>query len=139
MNDLFEIFGVGLMATLFFSVPFTFFAYVRYLRYKETIALAERGLLRPTRRRNGHSGGRDTLRWGIIIMSIGIALSCGLFPIGFNGYNAYPMGIGPWMLVGFLPFFFGTALVVIHYLNRNEGEPETAESPIEDPIPPHKQ
>jgi hypothetical protein len=137
MNDVFEIFGVGLMSTLIFSVPFIFFAFWRYLRYKETIALAERGLLRPTRNRNGN-GGRDTLRWGIIIASIGMALSCGLWPIGFQ--SDFPLGLGPWMVVGFLPLFFGIALVVIHYVTRNETHYEvTAEPEGEEPVPPHKQ
>lgn len=137
MNDVFEIFGVGLMTTLLFSVPFAFFAFWRYLRYKETIALAERGLLRPARNRNGN-GGRDTLRWGIIITSIGMALSCGLWPIGFH--SNFPLGLGPWMVVGFIPLFFGVALVVIHYVTRDETHYEvTAEPENEEPIPPHKQ
>ncbi len=137
MNDVFEVLGVGLMATLFFSVPFAFFAFWRYLRYKETVALAERGLLRPARNRNGN-GGRDTLRWGIIIASIGMALSCGLWPIGIRESDFF-LGIGPWMVVGFLPLFFGLALVVIHYVSRGETRYEVTAEPDDDPIPPHKQ
>jgi hypothetical protein len=160
-----------------FSIPFALFAYVRYLRYKETMALAEHGLLPPQRTRRN----RDTLRWGIIIMMIGIGLICGLWPLGFmtsgsdsaevpeisdtgqapaagggsaiagvpeisdtgqgpvmigeSGADGLPFGIGPWMVLGALPFFFGLALVIIYWVNKREG----AEAGNDGPIPVHKQ
>jgi hypothetical protein len=147
-----------------FAIPFALFAYVRYLRYKETIALAERGLLRPQPARRN----RDTLRWGIIIMMLGVGLLCGLWPlgrmastdvavegpatvdgvgesdtvvapvntgVGESGPEVLPFGLGPWMVLGALPFFFGLALVVIHWLNKREGSEEGNDAPI----PAHKQ
>lgn len=156
-----------------FSIPFALFAYTRYLRYKETIALAERGLLRPQRTRRN----RDTLRWGIIITMIGIGLLCGLWPLGFmtggsddvavpqypetgtspdsgQGGSAspgipehpemdvpgesratgLPFGLGPWMALGILPFFFGLALILIYWVNKREGIEEGDNGPI----PAHK-
>jgi len=55
----FEVLVTAFAVTMVFSIPFAAFAFIRYLRYKETIALAERGLLRPERTRRN----RDTLRW----------------------------------------------------------------------------
>jgi hypothetical protein len=153
---------------IIFAIPFALFAYVRYLRHKETIALAERGLLRPARRRRN----RDTLLWGIIITMIGLGLLCGLWPLSFmvdgpvavggvsdsgqvaseggiavegvsdSGQVAIGesegsdllFGIGPWMVVGILPIFFGLALLLIYFVNRREGVEEGDDGPI----PSHK-
>ncbi|MBK7180523.1 MAG: hypothetical protein IPH82_25625 [Chloroflexi bacterium] len=37
MSDAFEALAVGLSVAIVFSIPFAFFAFLRYLRYKETI------------------------------------------------------------------------------------------------------
>ncbi len=148
-----EIFVSLCALIVIFAIPFAVFAFVRYLRYKETMALAERGLLRPeSRRRN-----RDTLRWGIVITMIGLGLICGLWPLGFiattsdavvegpapvPGSDAgitvgetiespFPLGLGPWLVLGMVPFFFGLSLLIIYWLNQREG--------VDEAIPPHKQ
>ena len=134
MNDAIEAIAVGFSVALIFGIPFAFFAFIRYLRYKETITLAEQGLLRPQQRRND----RQTTKWGFVISAIGMAFTCGLWPLGFiEGAPSFPLGFGPWMLVGLLPLFFGIALICIGELNRQENN---AEAQIEDidPIPPHK-
>ena len=137
MNDAIETLAIGLTLTMIFSIPFAFFAYIRYLRYKETIALAERGLLRPTESKNG----RGTLRWGIVLAFVGFALVLSLLPIGFLIDEDSSMVFGPWMLLGCLPMFFGLALIVIYALTRNDSPTNvmTGDDQTEDPIPPHKQ
>lgn len=144
--DILEILIPALAIAIIFLIPFAFFAFVRYLRYKETIALAERGLLRPERRRRN----RDTLRWGIIITMLGLGLLCGLWPLGFmsissgpaqpaplgeSGVSTPPFGIGPWLVLGLLPLFFGLALIIIHWVNQRE----EVEEDDEEAIPRHKQ
>lgn len=107
---------------LLFLMIFSFTAFTRYLRYKETLALAEKGLVRPERTRGN---GKDTLRWGIAIAAIGMALCVGLYPIGFEaGRSTWPLGFGPWMLAGLIPTFFGLALVLIYVLTREDKTPE---------------
>jgi hypothetical protein len=97
-------------------VIFGFIAFLRYMNYRETIALAERGLSRPERMEA--KNGKGLLRWGIIVTALGIALSVGLYPIGFaSGYD-YPLGLGPWMLGGFVPLFLGLGLILLHVLTR---------------------
>jgi hypothetical protein len=114
MNDLVPcIGGLG-----FFILLFSFIAVMRFISYRETMQLAEKGLVRPERARN--SNGKDTLRWGIAITAIGAALCLGLYPIGFLVRSSFPLGLGPWMLVGLIPTFFGLALVLIYYLTREE-------------------
>ena len=115
----------------FFFLLFAFIGLMRYLGYRETMALAEKGLVRPDRARNG---GKDTLRWGIAITAIGMALCVGLYPIGFLGSaSRFPLGLGPWMLAGLIPTFFGLALVLIYVLTREEKPKDVA--PMDDRRP----
>lgn len=135
MNDAIETMAIGLTLACIFSIPFAFFAFIRYLRYKETITLAEQGLLRPTAEKNG----RGTLRWGIVLTFIGLALVLGLLPIGFLANDAdAAVVLGPLLLIGCLPMFFGMALIVIYTLSRKDSA-AAEEDLADEPIPPHKQ
>lgn len=103
--------------TMIFVTIFGYFAYTRYLKHKETIALAEKGLIQPEQvvQYNGKNGqDRKLLNRAIILIAIGFALSLGLFPIGFLVADGFPFFFGPWMIVGLLPLFFGIALLVIY-------------------------
>ena len=94
-------------------VIFGFVAFLRYMNYRETIALAERGLTRPETK-----GGKGMLRWGIVITALGLALTIGLYPIGFSSGYDYPLHLGPWMLGGFVPLFLGLGLILLHFLTQ---------------------
>jgi hypothetical protein len=138
MNDAIETLAIGFTLAIIFSIPFAFFAFIRYLRYKETIALAEQGLLRPSEDKNG----RGTLRWGIVLTFVGFALVLGLLPLGFLISDADSTAVlGPWLLVGCQPMFFGLALLVIYALTRNDSSASAAadDDPAAEPVPPHKQ
>ncbi len=112
----------------FFVVLFGFILLMRYLTYRETLALAEKGLVKPPRERNG---GKAALVWGVIITALGVALTLGLWPLGFIGNGmGFPFGFGPWMLAGLVPLFFGLALVLVHVLTREEKKPETPAEPL---------
>lgn len=115
------------------AVIFGFVAFMRYMSYRETLALAEKGLVHPERMRQ--NGGKGILRWGIIITALGLALCVGLYPLGWlfesgPGNMSFPLGFGPWMLFGLVPTFFGLALILIYVLTRN-GKPK--EPPKEEP------
>jgi len=115
MNDIIPcIGGLGFVALIF-----GFILSMRFLAYRETMELAEKGLVKPQRNGNGKS----TLIWGIIITAVGLALILGLWPLGFGfGGSNYPLGFGPWMLLGLVPTFFGVALILIYVLTREEKE-----------------
>lgn len=106
-------------------VIFGFALAMRYMTYRETIALAERGLVRPEPTRNGAKN-KSTLRWGIVVSAIGFALCLGLWPLGLagDGRSSYPLGSGPWMLFGLIPLFFGLALILIHIFTQDRDTPE---------------
>jgi hypothetical protein len=96
-------------------VIFGFLAFMRYVNYKETLALAEKGLTRPETRSQ-----KNLLRWGIIVTALGLALTLGLYIIGFDAGDNYPLQLGPWMLGGFVPLFLGIGLILTHYLTEKE-------------------
>jgi hypothetical protein len=98
------------------------FGFLRYLRYQETIQLAEKGLVKPV---NGGNG-KGALRWGLAITGLGVALSAGLYPIGFlpDISGQFPLNFGPWMLAGLIPVFFGLSLIAIYLFTRKEEEGE---------------
>jgi hypothetical protein len=110
INAAAPIVGIITLAAFIFS----FLAFLRYLNYRETVVLAEKGLLPP--RREGD--GKDTLRWGIVASALGLALCIGIYPVGFAFPNDFPFKFGPWMLAGLLLLFFGLALILIHALTR---------------------
>jgi hypothetical protein len=97
------------------AIIFGFLAFLRYMNYKETLALAEKGLTRPERKT-----GSGFLRWGILITGLGLALSLGLYPIGFSAGDVYPLHLGPWMLGGFVPLFLGLGLILLHFLTQKD-------------------
>ena len=111
MNDIFPCLGVVGSLTVIFG----FLAFLRYMNYKETIALAEKGLTKPESKSN-----KRLLRWGIVVTAIGFALTIGLYTIGFASADNYPLHLGPWMLGGFVPLFLGIGLVLLHYLTERE-------------------
>jgi hypothetical protein len=96
-------------------VIFGFLAFLRYMNYRETIALAERGLTRPETKSS-----KGLLRWGIVVTGLGLALSLGLYFAGFDASQNYPLRLGPWMLGGFVPLFLGLALILSHFLTQKE-------------------
>jgi Flp pilus assembly protein protease CpaA len=116
---------IGCVSTIFFGTILTivlaFFALLRYMRYKETLVLAEKGLLRGELDHNG----KGTLRWGIVVAGLGFALCLGLYPLGWTiGGSDFPLNFGPWMLFGLVPSFFGLSLVLIYFLTNRADKPE---------------
>ncbi len=128
----------------FFFLLFAFILALRYLNYRETMTLADKGLVKPPRERNGgrNGGGKAVLVWGIILAGIGLALMLGLWPLGFTSAGrGFPLGFGPWMLFALLPLFFGLSLILIYVLTRPGADkpPDAAGSPElpgEPPLPP---
>lgn len=119
----------GLVVVLLFFGLLAYLAFQRFISYRETLALAEKGLLRVEPE---HRNGRSSLRWGIVITALGLAMSLGIYPVGFSVAHSYPLNFGPWMLVGLLPLFFGIALILIRVLTRDE----KAKSETRDDAPP---
>jgi sterol desaturase/sphingolipid hydroxylase (fatty acid hydroxylase superfamily) len=99
-------------------VIFGFLGFLRYMNYRETIALAERGVTRPERLEA--KNGKRLLHWGILVTGLGIALSLGLYFAGFDSAASYPLHLGPWMLGGLVPLFLGLSLILSHFLTQKQ-------------------
>ena len=108
----------------FIFMILAFILIMRYLSYRETLKLAEKGLVKPIRSNGG--SGKGALIWGVIITAIGLAFIIGLWPLGAMLNTNVPFGFGPWMLAGLIPTFFGLALILIHVLTREDKKEEQA-------------
>ena len=111
MNAVLLCLGMGFLLAILFGL----IALIRYLNYREAIALAENGLTPPEKKTN-----QPLLRWGIVLTSLGLALTLGLYFAGFAAYENYPLHLGPWMLGGLIPLFFGLGLILLHYLTEKD-------------------
>jgi len=110
---------IGWLAAL--AIFFGFIVLLRYLQYREHIAMISTGIhpdsLRVTRRRS-----RGLLRAGLIIAMVGLTLTIGLYPIGYIFppiFSAIPFHLGPWLLPGLIPLGVGIALITSYYLERD--------------------
>jgi hypothetical protein len=113
-----------------------FIVLLRYIDHRERMAMIRQGFhpshIGPTRK------SVRVLRAGLIILMVGLALTAGLYPIGFLIPPAYtlPFHAGPWLLLGLIPLAVGVALIVSYYLapdlppppDPSTGEPQPHDS-----------
>jgi hypothetical protein len=93
---------------------------LRYIQHRERMALIVRGM-DPNTLRKGRQG-TGVLRAGLITAMVGLALTVGLYPIGFmlpQSFTAAPFHFGPWLLPGLIPLGVGSALVISYYLGQD--------------------
>lgn len=96
-----------------------FILLIRYLDHRERMAMIDRGLMPPERLRAAERKGAAILRGGLITGSVGIAVTIGLYTLGYllpAPFSAVPGRLGPWLLPGLIPLGVGAALVASHYL-----------------------
>lgn len=103
MRDALEIAVPGTFALLFFGLIFGFLAWLRWMRFRETLALADRGFA-PADAPNGTN---RMLRWALILMALGLALSCGILPLAFDSIHAFPA-----LIPGLSMLFLGLAFLL---------------------------
>jgi len=98
------------------AIFFIFIVLLRYLQYRERVAMLSYGM-HPSRTRRG----TGLLRAGLITAMVGLTLTIGLYPVGFllpPLYAATPFHFGPWLLPGLIPLGVGIALISSYYLER---------------------
>ncbi|TMD59943.1 MAG: hypothetical protein E6I97_28210 [Chloroflexi bacterium] len=94
------------------AIFFGFIVLLRYLQHREHMAMISSGMHPTSLRRQRRNGGM--LRAGLIIAMVGLALTIGLYPIGFilpPIYATIPLHLGPWLLPGLIPLGVGAALI----------------------------
>jgi len=113
-----EIVGLEWLGSL--ALFLGFILLVRYLDHRERMAMIDRGLV-PTQRSPTWMvpRGSAALRGGLITAMGGLAVTAGLYTMGYllpPPLNAVPGKLGPWLLPGLIPLGVGAALVASHYL-----------------------
>src|SRR6516164_10733911 len=101
-----------------------FIVLLRYIEHRERMALIARGIDPNTMRRQRRGVG--VLRAGLIIAMVGLALTIGLYPLGFMlpfPITEAPLHFGPWLLPGLIPLGIGSALVTGYYLGPDNQPP----------------
>jgi hypothetical protein len=97
-----------------------FILLVRYLDHRERMAMIDRGLIPPQRiAQQVARAGSAVLRGGLITAMVGLAVTIGLYTLGYllpPPFSAVPGKVGPWLLPGLIPLGVGLALIVNHYL-----------------------
>src|SRR5438876_3692095 len=101
------------------AIFFGFIVMLRYLHHRETMAMISHGINPERQHRQRRS--RGMLRAGLIITMVGLALTIGLYPVGFflPPTFATPFHLGPWLLPGLIPLGVGIALIGSYYLEQN--------------------
>ncbi|HVB73465.1 MAG TPA: DUF6249 domain-containing protein [Ktedonobacteraceae bacterium] len=102
-----------------------FIALLRYIDHRERMALIARGI-HPNRLRRQRRG-TGLLRAGLIVAMVGLALTIGLYPLGYmlpSVVTATPLHVGPWLLPGLIPLAVGGALVISYYLGQDSRPPD---------------
>lgn len=101
-----------------------FIALLRYIQYREHMAMLTHGMRPEDLPRRRHN--RGILRAGLITMMVGLFLTIGLYPVGFllpQTFTATPFHLGPWLLPGLIPFGVGLALTISYFLELSSGPP----------------
>lgn len=117
----------ALLAWLLALVTFLgFIVLLRYIDHRERMALIRQGI-DPNRPRANRRGA-GVLRAGLIILMVGIALTVGLYPIGYMdmlpaNFYLIPFRAGPWLLPGLIPLGVGCALIISYYLTPPPDKP----------------
>lgn len=109
-----------------------FIAVLRYIDHRERMAMIARGI-NPNRFRRQRRG-TGVLRAGLIVGMVGLALTIGLYPLGYilpADVTATPLHVGPWLLPGLIPLGVGAALVFSYYLGQ-DSHPPTNDPPGEE-------
>jgi len=117
-----DLIAVGLIWIVVLALFLAFIILLRMLSHRERMAMIQRGLpagpgrwpALPERR------GTALLRGGLITALVGLALTIGLYPVGFMlppQIARAPFHLGPWLLPGLVPLAVGTALILSHYLS----------------------
>ena len=112
----------------------SFAAVMRYIAYKERVALVERGadirwLLQ--NQRAGKQGNRGILWAGTITATAGLGVLLGL----------WMLGRGIWLIAGFVPLFVGLGMLAIYYItlspaNSTQSQAQETTAPDAKPLPP---
>lgn len=103
----------------FFVLLFGFLLLFRYINYREKVKLAEKGIFPQEAPQTKPKKGLLITGW--IVTSLGFlgTIIFWLFGISVTGSGfgyGYPLGLGPWVLLGLFPMLLGLILLLIYVI-----------------------
>ncbi len=101
----------------FFILLFSFLLLLRYINYRENMKLAEKGLIHQSTQKNKPKKGLLISGWIFTIIGFLATIIFWLFGISVTGSaygRSFPLGLGPWILLGLLPFLLRLILLLIY-------------------------
>ncbi len=110
---------VGLEWVAMLALFLACIVFVRYLDHRERMSMIERGLVPPPHGALRQRRGSAVLRGGLITTAVGVAVTIGLYTMGYLlpvPFSAVPGRAGPWLLPGLIPTAVGLALIASYYL-----------------------
>ena len=100
---------------VFFALLLGFLLLIRYFNYREKTSSAQQDIAAEKKPRR--NAGLLIWGWLVTILSLLAVLSFWAFGAFFLGEGVnYPLGMGPWMLLGLVPLFFGLCLLLLYVL-----------------------
>ena len=103
----------------FFILLFGFLLLFRYINYREKIKLAEKGIYPQETPKTKPKKGLLIAGWIISIIGFLSTIIFWLFGISFTESgmgNNFPLGLGPWVLLGLFPFLLGLILLLVYVI-----------------------
>jgi hypothetical protein len=101
----------------FFVLLFGFLLLFRYINYREKVKLAEKGIFPQEESKQKPTKGLLIAGWIITILGFLGTIIFWLFGISVTGSGygyGFPMGLGPWVLLGLFPMLLGLILLLIY-------------------------
>lgn len=115
----------------FFVMLFGFLLLLRFINYREKVKLAEKGVFSQDEPKTKPKKGLLITGWIFTIIGFLATIVFWLFGIGVTGsvYGyGFPLGLGPWVLVGLFPFLLGLILLLIYVVRTPSGN-DTFQTP----------
>lgn len=104
---------------VFFLMLFGFLLLFRYISYREKMKLAEKGIYPTESPSNKPKKGLLITGWIISIVGFLATIVFWLFGISVTGSGygyGFPLGLGPWVLLGLFPLLLGLILLLIYVI-----------------------
>lgn len=124
-NDQLEYIVPASVTIILFIAFFGTLAWVRWLRYLEVVALADRGFAP-----REDLPGATSLRWGMVLMAIGVVVTAALYPVSIDAFRRAPFGLSPILLGGLLPLAIGLALIWHYRVFAGRPRRDAAAAPL---------
>lgn len=108
----------------FFVMLFGFLLLLRYINYREKVKLVEKGIYTQEEPKSKPKKGLLIAGWIITILGFLGTIVFWMFGLSVTGSGygyGFPLGLGPWVLLGLFPLLLGLVLMLIYVVRSPSG------------------